>query len=108
MTDTEKPRWADRIATAEYLGVSHMTLYRHTRDGVFTAHRIGTGPRPAIRYDLTEVDAALKAGRTAGDVVSDVVSLIRERLTIPGAKSLVPYAHVHEVIDRVAAELGVE
>jgi hypothetical protein len=104
MTSTDGPRWATTKATREYLGVSEATFWRHVRDGRYK--RYGTGK--ATMFDLNEVDRAVRGELHASAAVSDVISMIRERLTYEAPKSLIPYAHVHDVINRVAAELGVE
>lgn len=58
MTTTPEPRWADRTAVAAHLDIHPRTVHRYTTDGLLTAHRLGD----LLRYDLNEVDAAMRPG----------------------------------------------
>lgn len=121
MTNTE-PRWVRRTEARAYLGVSDATLYRYVAAGIVPKHSIsGT-----TRYDLNELDAVLRSGSAApvrrccdlygiGDhdptehgtsTAADVIARIRTEL--PAGKPLIPLVQVHAILDKVAAELGVE
>lgn len=53
----EKDKLLTRHETADFFGVSLVTLYNWTRDGVVKAYRVGN----KVRYRQTEVLEALKA-----------------------------------------------
>lgn len=53
---TDENKILTRQDTADYLGMSLTTLYRHTRDGKITAYGIGD----RVYYKMTDITAAMK------------------------------------------------
>lgn len=105
----DNPRWANDKAAAEHLGVARATIHDYVRRGIVTRHTIaGTA-----RYDLNELDDILRgatpatpnghtdAGATAAD------ALTRIRAALPDGKPLIQVAAIHDILDHIAAELGI-
>lgn len=118
MTNPE-PRWANLKETAEHLRLHPRTIQRLAAAGTIIAHRVdGT-----TRYDLNQADTILRpvgmraatmdelreaAQTDAEPTAADVIARIRAALPPGTGRPLIPLAHVHAAIDKVAAELGVE
>jgi excisionase family DNA binding protein len=63
MTTSPNPDRVDAKQVAEHFGVALRTVRRWTKDGTIPAHRIG--PK-LLRFDLAEVDAALRGAQDDG------------------------------------------
>ena len=50
----------DVCTLAEHLNTSADFVYRAARRGDLPCRRLGTGPRARLRFDVAEVDAALR------------------------------------------------
>ncbi|MGO9350834.1 MAG: helix-turn-helix transcriptional regulator [Mycobacterium sp.] len=57
------PRWADINEVAEYLGLTPRGIREMRRDGRIRSYRLGY---KTVRYDLNEIDAALRASNGNG------------------------------------------
>lgn len=53
-----RPRWLSPAEAATYLGVTERTLRNYVRSGAFKAYK-AKGSR-LIRYDVNEIDAAMR------------------------------------------------
>ena len=98
MTDVQQPRWATASTTCGYLDVSGATLRRYTRNGVLTRYPFG----PSVRYDLNEVDPAIRGGLTSRtDAVRAALEEVRAAHPI-GGRPLMNVADLHRTLDRIA------
>ena len=56
-------RLLDAVAVAERLGVTRAAVYELVKRSELEAIYIGTGDRPRLRFNATEIDAYLAGGR---------------------------------------------
>lgn len=103
MTEPLTPRWASSYQLGVYLSLHLKTINKLTRAGELVAYRIGTN----FRYDLNEVDAGIRNAPVNAVRAAAVLDRVRAALPAGAGKPLIPLAHVHAAIDKVAAELGV-
>lgn len=57
--------WVDLAAVGKHIGFCKRTLTKRLKEGKLPGHAIQNGGRTFYRFKLSEVDAAVKAGRLA-------------------------------------------
>ena len=73
------PEWVDATAVARHLGVARSLVYEHADE--LGARALGTGPKPRLRFRMSDVDAwlACSARRESEPVEKPADKPIRRR-----------------------------
>jgi excisionase family DNA binding protein len=82
-------RWETAEELAERVQLKPNTVRKLAREGRIPASRVGTGPKPRLRFDPSAVDAALASSAHALVVRSTAESKVPEKVEDPAALSRV-------------------
>ena len=77
---SENERWVDAARVADYLSVKPSWVYANAE--FLGARRLGTGPKPSLRFKLAEVDrrlAACSPGRQSPEPETPMAKPVRHR-----------------------------